>query len=97
MSKGKVHFIGVGGVGMAALAVLIKSTGREVSGCDQGGGARLEWLEKEGVKVFRGHDPAHLEGADEVVVTPAVRADEPELVAAKAKGLTVRSRGETLA
>ena len=97
MAEGKTHFIGVGGVGMAALAVLIKSTGREVSGCDQGGGARLEWLEKEGVKVFRGHDPAHLEGADEVVVTPAVRADEPELVAAKAKGLTVRSRGETLA
>lgn len=97
MAAGKTHFIGVGGVGMAALAVLIKSTGREVSGCDQGGGARLEWLEKEGVKVFRGHDPAHLEGADEVVVTPAVRADEPELVAAKAKGLTVRSRGETLA
>lgn len=97
MAAEKTHFIGVGGVGMAALAVLIKSTGREVSGCDQGGGARLEWLEKEGVKVFRGHDPAHLEGADEVVVTPAVRADEPELVAAKAKGLTVRSRGETLA
>jgi UDP-N-acetylmuramate--alanine ligase len=97
MAADKTHFIGVGGVGMAALAVLIKSTGREVSGCDQGGGARLEWLEKEGVKVFRGHDPAHLEGADEVVVTPAVRADEPELVAAKAKGLTVRSRGETLA
>ena len=97
MVSGKTHFIGVGGVGMAALAVLVKSAGREVSGCDQGGGARLEWLEREGVEVLRGHDPAHLDGVDEVVVTPAVRSREPELVAARAKGLTVRSRGETLA
>ena len=79
MSKGKVHFIGIGGVGMAALALLLKKSGREVSGCDLGNAPRLEWLRREGVEVFGGgHDPSHLEGVDEVVVTPAVRPDEPE-------------------
>lgn len=98
MSKGKVHFIGIGGVGMAALALLLKKSGREVSGCDLGNAPRLEWLRREGVEVFvGGHDPSHLEGVDEVVVTPAVRPDEPELAAAAAKGIPVRSRGETLA
>lgn len=94
---GKVHFIGVGGVGMAALAVLLKNSGREVSGCDVGGSRRTQWLVSQGIEVYCGHDPRHLDGADEVVVTPAVRPDEAELVAAKALGLKVRSRGETLA
>jgi UDP-N-acetylmuramate--alanine ligase len=98
MSKGKVHFIGVGGVGMAGLAQLLKSSGREVSGCDSGNAPRLEWLRREGVEIFDGgHDPSHLEGVEEVVVTPAVRQDEPELAAARAKGIAVHSRGETLA
>ena len=51
MSKGKVHFIGIGGVGMAALALLLKKSGREVSGCDLGNAPRLEWLRREGVEV----------------------------------------------
>lgn len=94
---GAVHFIGVGGVGMAGLAVLLGKDGREVTGCDVGGGARTAWLESEGVKVCRGHSAEHLDGVDEVVVTPAVRGGEAELVEARARGIAVRSRGETLA
>lgn len=95
--KKRVHLIGVGGVGMAALAVLLKARGDVVSGCDRGNAKRLEWLRGEGVAVFRDHDPAHLEGVDEVVATPAVSGSEAELVAARARGIPVRMRGEVLA
>ena len=93
----KVHFIGVGGVGMAGLAVLMKSRGHEVTGCDLGATPRTAWLERCGVGFSSGHDPAHLADAEAVVVTPAVPADCPELVAARRAGTPVRSRGEVLA
>lgn len=95
--KKRVHLIGAGGVGMAALAVLLKSRGDDVSGCDASSAKRLAWLESEGVKVFKSHDPSHLEGVDEVIVTPAVSKDEPELVEARRLGLQIKSRGEVLA
>ena len=79
---------------MAGLAVLLKSRGYEVSGCDLHASARTKWLEGQGVRSFCGHDPAHLEGVDEVIVTPAVPRDEPELTSFCGP---VRSRGEVLA
>ena len=78
----KIHLIGIGGVGMAALAVLLKSRGHEVSGCDVSASPRTRWLEGLGIPVSVGHDPAHLAGVDELVVTPAVSRDNPELLAA---------------
>ena len=57
-----VHFIGIGGVGMAALAVLLKNRGCAVSGCDLSRSARTDWLESLGIPVVLGHDPAHVEG-----------------------------------
>ncbi len=95
--KKRVHLIGTGGVGMAALAVLLKSRGDEVSGCDGASAKRLAWLEREGVRVFDRHDPAHLEGVDEVIVTPAVPRDEPELLEAAGRGIPVKTRGAVLA
>ena len=89
----RIHLIGVGGVGMAALAALLKSRGNEVSGCDLKATPRTRWLESLGIHVSLGHDPAHLRDADMVVVTPAVSADEPERLAAKGACL----RGEVLA
>ena len=82
---------------MAGLAVLLKSRGNDVSGCDLGDSPRMRWLEREGVRVFEGHSPDHLAGIDEVVVTPAVPEGSPELACARAKGIRVRSRGEVLA
>lgn len=93
----KLHFMGIGGVGMAALAVLAKARGDDVSGCDVGCGARTAWLGSEGIKVFTGHDSAHLKGVDEVIVTPAVNVENPELKYAKNLGIRVRYRGEVLA
>ena len=79
---------------MAGLAVLLKARGHEVSGCDLHASPRTEWLEKQGIRVFIGHDPRHLAEVDEVVVTPAVSKNEPELVSFRGP---VRYRGEVLA
>ncbi len=79
---------------MAALAVLLKSMGHDVSGCDISSTPRTKWLESLGIRVFIGHDPAHLIAVDEVIITPAVRSDNPELKAGKGR---VRFRGEVLA
>lgn len=93
MSGRKIHFIGIGGVGMAGLAVLLKAAGDEVSGCDLYATPRTRWLESLGIPVAVGHDPAHVADADLVVVTPAVHADNPEFLAAR----RTRYRGEVLA
>ena len=93
----RVHLVGVGGVGMAGLAVLLKSRGHDVSGCDLHASPRTRWLESEGVRFSEGHSVDHLDGIDMVVVTPAVPSDSPELACARRKGLRVRARGEVLA
>ena len=97
MSGRNLHFIGIGGVGMAALAFLEKQSGDTVTGCDLKASPRTRWLEAAGIPVAIGHDPAHLVGADEVVVTPAVAETSAELSAARASGVRVRRRGEVLA
>ena len=79
---------------MSGLAVLLKVRGYEVSGCDIHASPRTAWLESQGIRVFIGHDPAHLAGIDEVIVTPAVPKGESELLSFRGR---VRSRGETLA
>lgn len=93
----KIHLIGVGGVGMAALAVLLKSQGHDVSGCDISGSKRLDWLKEQGVRVFDSHSPDHIKDVDEVVVTPAVDAESAELVEARKMGRAIISRGFCLA
>ena len=94
MSGRRIHLIGVGGVGMAGIAALLKSRGCDVSGCDAHLGPRTRWLESLGIRVLEGHDPSHVESMDEVIATPAVARDNPEFVAAAGR---VRMRGEVLA
>jgi UDP-N-acetylmuramate--alanine ligase len=91
-----VHFMGIGGAGMSALALIACRRGVRVTGCDAdpSGAADLSSL---GVKVHAGHDPAHLEGARAVVVTAAVPNDHPEVRRARELGLPVVPRKVALA
>jgi UDP-N-acetylmuramate--alanine ligase len=91
-----IHFMGIGGAGMSALALIAVRRGVAVTGCDAdpGGAADLGAL---GVPVHAGHDPSHLEGARAVVVTAAVPADHPELRRARELDLPIVPRKVALA
>src|SRR6266498_1487036 len=91
-----VHFVGIGGAGMSALALIACRRGVAVSGCDSDPGGAAD-VAAMGARVWQGHDPSHLDGARAVVVTAAVPADHPELVRARALGLPVVPRKEALA
>jgi UDP-N-acetylmuramate--alanine ligase len=91
-----VHFVGIGGAGMSALALIACRRGVVVSGCDADPSGAAD-LAAMGARIWQGHDPAHLEGARAVVVTAAVSAGHPELERARALGLPVVPRKEALA
>jgi UDP-N-acetylmuramate--alanine ligase len=91
------HFIGVGGIGMSGLAELLVRQGHRVSGSDLAVNAITQRLETLGVRVHQGHRVENLGDATVVVHSTAVKEDNPELAAARARGLTVLRRGELLA
>lgn len=91
-----VHFVGIGGAGMSALAELFAKRGVTVTGCDNSPGVMASDLEHLGVTVFAGHDPAHVTGARAVVFTSAMPRDNAELNAARAAGIAVVRRAEAL-
>ena len=93
---GPVHFIGIGGIGMSGIAEIMLRVGYQVQGSDAKASANTERLEKLGAKVFIGHDPSHVEGAYAVVYSTAVKADNPEIMAARAAGLPLVRRAEML-
>ncbi|MEZ4332834.1 MAG: UDP-N-acetylmuramate--L-alanine ligase [Myxococcota bacterium] len=91
------HFIGIGGIGMAALAEWLHARGLVVTGTDLVLGATAERLRRLGIPVEQGHDAARVAGADVVVRSSAITNDNPELVAARARGLPIVGRGALLA
>lgn len=94
---GPLHFIAIGGAGMSGIADLYRSAGSTVSGCDRTDSATLQQLAATGIDTFIGHDPAHVRDVDTVVVSSAIRADNPELVAARSLGKRVWHRSTALA
>ncbi|HEV2533177.1 UDP-N-acetylmuramate--L-alanine ligase [Phenylobacterium sp.] len=94
---GPVHFIGIGGIGMSGIAEIMLRIGYTVQGSDAKAGANTERLEKLGARIFIGHDPAHIDGASAVVYSTAVKADNPEMVAARERRLPLVRRAEMLA
>src|SRR5580698_2931396 len=94
---GPVHFVGIGGIGMSAIAEIMLRIGYQVQGSDARAGANTERLEKLGAKVFIGHAAEHIEGASAVVFTSAVHADNPELAAARTRRIPLVRRAEMLA
>ncbi len=94
--KKRVHFIGIGGVGMSGLAMIMHSLGYEVSGCDISKSKYTKLLEKKGIKVYYGHSPFHVESADIVVYSSAIPQNNPELLKAKELGIWVIPRAQML-
>jgi UDP-N-acetylmuramate--alanine ligase len=90
-----VHFVGIAGAGMSGLAELFVRRGRTVTGCDSNP-ANAGDLERLGIQVLTGHDPSHVDGAAEVIVTSAMKKDHPELARARALGIPVIRRAEAL-
>ena len=94
---GAVHFVGIGGAGMSGIARILLARGVPVSGSDRRDTPTLLALRALGARVELGHDPAHLGDADTVVVSTAIREDNPELAAARERGLRVLPRAVALA
>lgn len=94
---GRVHFIAIGGAGMSGIARIMLRRGIPVSGSDARDSELLAQLGGMGAEVFVGHDAAHLGDADTVVVSTAIRDGNPELVAARERGLRVLHRSAALA
>jgi UDP-N-acetylmuramate--alanine ligase len=92
-----IHFVGIGGAGMSGIAEVLLNQGYMISGSDLSLGAAAQRLSSLGARVYIGHDAVHIEGADCLVTSTAVRADNPEVVAAHAKLLPVVPRAVMLA
>lgn len=94
---GRVHLVGVGGAGMSAVAGLLVARGLTVSGSDAAEGPALAGLRAAGVTVHVGHDAAHVEDVDTVVLSSAIRDSNPEVLRARERDLPVLHRSEALA
>ena len=92
----RVHFIGVGGVGMSGIAEVLSNLGYTVSGSDRAHSPTTERLAQLGVQVHVGHEAANIDGADVIVTSSAINQDNPELVAARAARIPVIPRAEML-
>ncbi|MBI4992126.1 MAG: UDP-N-acetylmuramate--L-alanine ligase [Candidatus Harrisonbacteria bacterium] len=92
----KAHFIGIGGIGISAIARMMLGEGKEVSGSDVSRSEIIDELEKLGAKIYFGHDEKNLKDVDLVVYTPAVKENNPELVKAKKLGIQTLSYPEML-
>ncbi|WPF80979.1 UDP-N-acetylmuramate--L-alanine ligase [Sanguibacter sp. 4.1] len=94
---GTVHLVGIGGAGMSVVAQLLAARGARVQGTDARRSAVTDALVASGIQVWVGHDASHVAGAQTLVLSSAVRPDNPELVAAHAAGLRVLHRSQALA
>ncbi len=96
-NNGPFHIIGIGGIGMSAIAEILLELGHKVQGSDAKDSANTARLRKRGIAVFVGAADAHLDGARYVVISSAVKPDNPELMAARARNLPVIRRADMLA
>jgi len=92
-----IHFVGIGGSGMSGIAEVLLNLGYQVSGSDLTQNTATRRLAAQGAKVVTGHDAAHIAGADAVVVSTAVKGDNPEVIAARAGRVPVVPRAIMLA
>ena len=93
----QLHFTGIGGIGMSGIAEILLNLGYQITGSDAKLSPITERLQSLGARVFEGHNAANIDGAKALVVTSAVKADNPELLEARRLGIPIIPRGELLA
>ncbi|HUU67205.1 MAG TPA: UDP-N-acetylmuramate--L-alanine ligase [Methyloceanibacter sp.] len=96
-TTGLFHIVGIGGIGMSAIAEVMHTRGYRVQGSDLKESANLDRLRSHGIDCLIGHDPANIEGAAYLVISSAVKAGNPEFEAAKERGTPIIRRAEMLA
>jgi UDP-N-acetylmuramate--alanine ligase len=94
---GPIHFVGIGGIGMSGIAEVLHNLGYIVQGSDAADGGNVARLREKGVKITVGHRAGNVDGADVVVVSTAIKRDNPELMAARVQRIPVVRRAEMLA
>jgi len=97
VNVGPFHIIGIGGIGMSAIAEILLELGYSVQGSDSKDSANVRRIRARGVRVFVGHAPINLIGAQYVVISSAIKADNPELIEARKRRLPVVKRADMLA
>jgi len=93
----RIHFVGIGGIGMSSIAHIAAARGAVVSGCDRQHSYIVDGLRSKGIECHIGHSPGHLQGIDLLVVSSAIHKSEPEVAAAKDECIPVLSRARMLA
>ena len=94
---GPIHFVGIGGIGMSGIAEVLLNLGYEVQGSDMKESDNVKRLRDRGANIFIGHKASNVKGVGALVVSSAIRRDNPELVAARAKSVPIVRRAEMLA
>jgi len=92
-----IHFVGIGGIGMSGLSLIMKGKGFKVQGSDISSNKNIERLKKEKIKIFIGQKKQNLKNATIVVISSAIKKNNPEMVEARRKNLPIISRGKMLA
>ena len=92
-----IHFTGVGGIGMSGLALIMKGMGFKIQGSDISSNKNIERLKKNNVKVIIGHQKKNIQKATILVISSAIKHNNPEILAAKKKQLPIYKRGDMLA
>ena len=89
-----IHFVGIGGIGMSGLALIMKGKGFKVQGSDISENRNIDRLKKEKIKIFLGHSKKNLRNTTIVVISSAIKKNNPELIEAKRKKIPIIRRGE---
>ena len=97
LDVGVIHFIGIGGIGMSGIAEILHNLGYKVQGSDMSESANVDRLRKLGIHIYIGHEAAHVDDASVVVMSSAVKANNPELMEARARRIPTVRRSEMLA
>ena len=92
-----IHFIGIGGIGMSGLSLIMKGQGFKVQGSDINNNKNIDRLRKEKIKIYLDHSKKNLKNTTIVVVSSAIKKNNPEIVEAKRRKIPIIKRGEMLA